>query len=151
MSAFIDLNNKKFGHLTVIKQIENTTTDKHIMWLCLCDCGNKINVTSTHLISGHTISCGHVRFDADNSIRPGYEKKRVDGVAVFLLDKNRKKRTDNTTGITGVKTRTLKDGTVKYLAQIGIAGKRHHLGTFDTLAEAKQARGIAENNLIPKK
>lgn len=151
MSAFIDLTDKKFGHLTVIKQIKNNTKDRHIMWLCLCDCGNYINVNSTHLTSGHTISCGHVRFDTDNSIRPGYEKKRVDGVAVFLLDKNRKKRSDNTTGVTGIKVRKLKDGTIKYVAQIDIAGKRHHLGTFKTLIEAKQARETAETNLIPKK
>lgn len=44
MPAFQDLSHKKFGRLTVIKR----TGTKHDspLWLCLCDCGNSIEVVS---------------------------------------------------------------------------------------------------------
>jgi hypothetical protein len=28
------------------------------MYKCLCDCGKEVVVSSTHLMSGHTTSCG---------------------------------------------------------------------------------------------
>lgn len=54
-----DLTNKKFGWLTVIKQVINTsTTDSSAKWLCKCNCGNEREVVSGSLISGLTKSCG---------------------------------------------------------------------------------------------
>lgn len=143
-----DLTGKHFGHLTVVKRVPNRTKDNHSMWLCQCDCGKQIVASSTHLISGHTVSCGHVKTDVNHNIRPGYEKRKVNGVATFLLSNSRKVRTDNRTGVTGVKTKTLKDGTVRYLAQIDVKGKRYHLGTFLTLESAKQARQEAKEKLL---
>lgn len=54
---FIDLTEKKFGRLTVIKRVEN---DKYgtSRWLCKCDCGGETITSSGHLNSGHTKSCG---------------------------------------------------------------------------------------------
>ena len=59
MSKLIDLTEKKFNRLTVIKRAENTKNGA-ARWLCKCDCGNTnhIIVTSRNLISGHTKSCG---------------------------------------------------------------------------------------------
>lgn len=65
-----DLTNKKFGLLTVIKENkERYETDKkrtnkpHRYWYCKCDCGNSelIQVESSHLKNGHTISCGCIK------------------------------------------------------------------------------------------
>lgn len=146
----IDLTGKHFGHLKVVKRVPNCTKDNHSMWLCKCDCGKQVKATSTHLISGHTVSCGHVKTDVNHNIRPGYEKRKVNGVATFLLSNSRKVRTDNQTGVTGVKIKTLKDGTVRYLSQIDIKGKRYHLGTFPTLELARQAREEAQKELLSK-
>ena len=60
---FIDLTGQKFGRLTVVKRAENhikPSGQKATMWLCKCDCGNNnlIKVSSGHLRSGHTTSCG---------------------------------------------------------------------------------------------
>jgi len=53
-----DLQNERFGSLTVIAPA--TRQDgKNYRWLCRCDCGNLSEVTTTHLRSGHTRSCGH--------------------------------------------------------------------------------------------
>lgn len=48
---------QKFSRLTVLKLIGR---DKHqsILWLCECECGNKIKVNTTSLKTGNTKSCG---------------------------------------------------------------------------------------------
>lgn len=51
-----DLTGRKFGRLTVIKYIE--TIKRNPIWLCECECGNTSKVTTDHLKSGHTKSCG---------------------------------------------------------------------------------------------
>lgn len=56
----IDLKGQKFGKLEVIEQSKNH--GRKVAWSCKCDCGKIIEVTSTHLISGHTKSCGCIYF-----------------------------------------------------------------------------------------
>lgn len=57
MSQFIDLTDKIFGMLAIIKRIG---TDKwgQSRWLCMCDCGNKTIVVGSSLKRGLTQSCG---------------------------------------------------------------------------------------------
>ena len=55
-----DLLNKKFGRLTVIKQIE---LEKGFEWECVCECGNITYVSTASLMNGHTQSCGCLRAD----------------------------------------------------------------------------------------
>lgn len=57
MSKLIDLTNKKFGRLTVISRY-GSTNNKMATWLCKCDCGNEKVVSTCHLNSGATTSCG---------------------------------------------------------------------------------------------
>lgn len=57
MSKIIDLTNKKFNRLTVIKRVENNKLNK-VCWLCKCECGNEIIVESQNLRTNHTKSCG---------------------------------------------------------------------------------------------
>lgn len=55
-----DFTGQRFGKLTVIEQVENRTCDNGtslIQWLCKCDCGNEIKVTSKSLRGGKK-SCG---------------------------------------------------------------------------------------------
>jgi hypothetical protein len=56
MGKFIDLTDKKFGRLTVIKKDNNKY--KRIRWLCKCDCGKEKTVFGEDLKNGHTQSCG---------------------------------------------------------------------------------------------
>lgn len=144
-----DLTGRVFGHLTVLKRVDNI--HGRVAWLCQCDCGNQKAVTSKKLLSGDTISCGHVRFDRSHTMAPGYEAKRVDDVATFLLDEKRKIRSDNTTGVTGVKIITYRSGKKAYQADITIKGKRYYLGRYQNIDDAKKARKEAEKRLLPKK
>lgn len=58
--------------------------------------------------------------------------------------RNRRKLKSNTTGITGIYPSPTGG---KFCAQINYDGVRKHLGTFNTLEEAKEARKIAEQEL----
>jgi len=56
-----NLKNKKFYKLLVIDTAVSKITPKGkkvTQWLCLCDCGNNIIVSSNNLKNGHTRSCG---------------------------------------------------------------------------------------------
>lgn len=53
-----NLLNKKFGLLTVINKTSQRTNAGKILWNCRCECGNLILVSTNHLQSGHTQSCG---------------------------------------------------------------------------------------------
>lgn len=56
-----DLTGERFGKLTVLKRVEDLVHPNgsiSVQWLCQCDCGNQVVVTSSNLRSGHTISCG---------------------------------------------------------------------------------------------
>ena len=54
----IDITGKTFGKLTVIRRNGSDKSKKNSVWLCKCKCGNEVNVTASHLKTGHTKSCG---------------------------------------------------------------------------------------------
>lgn len=56
----IDLTNCIFHKLTVIGPI-GRSSDRKILWLCRCDCGNLVSVRSKSLINKETRSCGCLR------------------------------------------------------------------------------------------
>ena len=86
-----DLNNCKFGKLTVIKE-NGRSKDRHILWECVCDCGKKVNVIGRDLITGHTQSCGCLQREIIAKIR----KKHGDRDArLYLVWKGIKKRCEN--------------------------------------------------------
>lgn len=58
-SKLIDLTNKQFGNLTVIKRVENKNNQP--AWLCKCKCGSLIEVLGSNLRKNNgTFSCGCV-------------------------------------------------------------------------------------------
>lgn len=60
----IDLVGHRFGRLVVLSR--SVTSAK---WVCRCDCGNLVEVTTTHLKTGHTKSCGCLQKDITSEIR----------------------------------------------------------------------------------
>lgn len=61
MAELIDLTNKRFGMLVVIRKGNGRKTSggQYIAtWICKCDCGNEIEVDGQKLRKGHTRSCG---------------------------------------------------------------------------------------------
>lgn len=61
MGKFVNMVGLRFGRLTVIKRSDDYVrpSGKHsVMWECLCDCGNIVNVLGESLRRGATVSCG---------------------------------------------------------------------------------------------
>lgn len=58
MSSIKDLINQKFGQLTVIEDTNKRSKDGCCIWLCICSCGDSIEVSTKSLRNGHTKSCG---------------------------------------------------------------------------------------------
>lgn len=55
-----------FSKLTVVAFV-GVNRHRKREWLCKCECGNMVNVTTGHLLSGHSTSCGCTRLQ--NSIK----------------------------------------------------------------------------------
>lgn len=53
-----DLIDLKFERLTVIKLSPKTYRVGYKFWTCFCDCGKAVDVSQSHLVTGHTKSCG---------------------------------------------------------------------------------------------
>lgn len=53
-----DLVGMRFDRLLVISPLDERTKGQKRLWLCLCDCGKTSKVTTDHLNSGHSKSCG---------------------------------------------------------------------------------------------
>jgi hypothetical protein len=61
MPKLIDLSGFHFGRLTVIERAENRVAKngrQKVVWKCICQCGNLVEVDGTYLRSGETSSCG---------------------------------------------------------------------------------------------
>lgn len=58
----LKLTNKRFGKL-VVMSYHSTNKQGGIVWNCICDCGNIIVATTTHLTTGSVKSCGCLRFN----------------------------------------------------------------------------------------
>jgi hypothetical protein len=56
MPAFIDLTDRRFGKLIVLK--EAGRRNGFVTWACICDCGLETIVGGENLRSGNTRSCG---------------------------------------------------------------------------------------------
>ncbi len=62
----INLVKQKFEKLAVVRQ-NGKDNNNHVLWLCLCDCGQEVVVQSSHLITGHTKSCGCLKREGNNT------------------------------------------------------------------------------------
>lgn len=134
---------KMFGRLKPIKRL---TVEKNPIYLCLCSCGNSVEVRAKLLRTGSTKSCGCLRRENSKILmskiqKKGHESldaKRLDGTSIDSLKQKTSK--NNKTGVKGVSK--LKDS--RFRAYINLKKKQKHLGIFDTLKGAKNARVQAE-------
>lgn len=58
-----NLKGQTFGRLTVI-EVTNKRKHGSVVWTCLCQCGNTVEVTSNCLIRGKTKSCGCYKIES---------------------------------------------------------------------------------------
>lgn len=132
MKKRIDLTGRQFGDLTVKGKAE--TNKKGRYWVCTCVCGNEVIVKQSDLKNRMVTSCGHSEEATTHSVKKTKAPKNKKTAA---------KKSSNGTGYVGVSQVELKSGT-RFKANISVDGKNKHLGTFDTLEEAVEARKEAE-------
>lgn len=96
----LDLTNKRFGRLTVIKRSEDHVApcgSKQIMWHCVCDCGNEIETSTGSLRSGNTKSCGCLQKDiaSEKFKKHGLSGTRLYRIWVHIKDRCYNKENDS--------------------------------------------------------
>lgn len=139
-STKLDLEGKRFGRLVAVRITDKRNTKGSVIWECLCDCGEKVEIPCEFLVSGNTTSCGCRKQEIKDSI--GDQLTFVDGTCIEWL-RSRKHRSDNTSGFRGVN----KAPNGKWRASIGFKRERYHIGCFESFEEAKAARLKAEQIL----
>ena len=90
----LNLIGQRFGRLTVTQRAGSDKTVKNAIWECECDCGNKSLVTTSHLTSGHTKSCGCLKKENVNSGQ--FQKKHgQSNTRIYRIWANMKDRCSN--------------------------------------------------------
>lgn len=79
-----NLIGKKFGKLTVIDQIDKK--NRQLVWRCKCECGNEINVTTNHLVTGNTQSCGCLKSKGESFIATWLKEHNIQYKQQFTFD-----------------------------------------------------------------
>lgn len=64
MGKRLNLINKRFGRLIVIKDSGKRNKSKRIIYVCKCDCGNTVEVDRQNLTKGDTKSCGCLHMES---------------------------------------------------------------------------------------
>lgn len=71
MPAPLDLQGQRFGRLTVFSLAYK---NGHRGWRCRCECRRVVWVSTGHLRSGHTTSCGCKKFEAEFNVTHGQSR-----------------------------------------------------------------------------
>lgn len=135
-----DISGEKFGHLTAIRFSHKQ--GRQTIWECKCDCGNTVLVDRSSLISGATISCGHIKemVSIDN-IKKASEEMIIENTNLYSLFKKKPPK-NNSSGFTGV---CRKDE--KWAAYITFQKVRYYLGSYYDINDAAAVREMAEEKL----
>lgn len=91
-NGYDDLTGKRFNRLLVIRDSE-TRKERNVLWECLCNCGNIVNVTGRNLKTGNNKSCGCLSKEVrGKSRRKDLTGKRFGKLLVLESVESNKKR-----------------------------------------------------------
>lgn len=99
MSKLKDLTGIKFGKLTVsgrfgtTKSVHQNKVSCRAIWLCVCDCGKAVELTSYSLTSGKSTKCKECAY----AERPQSTKRKTDKERLFFLKVKRRGKEINIT------------------------------------------------------
>lgn len=141
-----DITGKRCGMLVAIERTEMKSGSSYL-WRCRCDCGKIIELTTSEFNSGNRTSCGCARqrrkIELAHIRQVEKEKRLASPKKPKVETKIRKRRSDNTTGCSGVyKVRG------KYEAHFCYGGQRRYLGRFQDFDAAVEARRRAEQEWL---
>lgn len=138
-STVKDIAGQKFSRITALYPTQQRDRNGSVVWHCVCDCGNELDMSYNHLRYGEKISCGCMREKCNQELHT--KLIHVAGTSIDLL-RSEKRPIRNRTGVTGV---YLKRG--KYTATITFQGRTYYLGSYARLADAALVRKEAEETL----
>lgn len=141
--AVRDLKGQVFRYLQAIESTELRSKTGSVYWRCKClRCGRYTVITENVLVHGNQQSCGCLKNKNVGNMRKGLHF--YEGTCLEYL--NRKKRNDNTSGVTGVYK--IRDNI--YVSKITFQGKVFNLGRYQSFLKAVSARKKAEEELYGK-
>lgn len=137
-----DITNKRFNRLVALVPTEQR--DKFtgsVIWKCLCDCGNIVNVSYDSLAMNRVQSCGCLQKETmKKNMQKAIlvrNKYRVASTDILALERAKKIQA----GVNFNKTKG-------WDASITFQGKSYHLGYFDNYEDALKVRKHAEHKLF---
>ena len=135
-----DITGQRIGRLTALYPLDERDAKGAVMWRCKCECGNEVEYSYNVLMYSEIRSCGCWKRERESKL--GDLITRVDGTSIDMI-KSKKLPADNTSGVKGV---YFQKG--KWIAKIVFQQKQYHLGKYDTIEEAAEARKEAEELLF---
>ena len=84
MAMPLDLTDKKFTRLTA-KMIIGKNKYRQNVWLCECDCGNKVKVTAATLKTGKAKSCGCYTIERIKEVNTKHGFAKRSGKSKFYI------------------------------------------------------------------
>ena len=138
--TMLDLEGERFGRLVAMRRTEKRDSKGSVIWECICDCGNMVEVSADGLVHGNYVSCGCRKQEIKDAV--GEHLTFVDGTCIEWL-RSRKHRCDNTSGHRGV----YKAPNGRWRVSIGFKRKRYYIGSYETFEEAREARLTVEKKL----
>ena len=147
MGKLINLDNKRFGRLVVIRRDFKRQTELNTVqpyWKCRCDCGNTVIVCGKHLRSGDIKSCGCLYKDSlpkeSVDLIKQHKKALVENTDLFRVA-DRKLLKNNTSGVKGVYFNKHQQ---KWVSELWFKGKKVLCKSFADKQDAINARKEAE-------
>lgn len=141
-----DISNERHEKLVAIKPVYRNKRGEYV-WLCKCDCGNEIELTTAAFRNNKTCGCSHKERNIHNgkkSIKIINEKYYKDNTNLAYIKSNKLSKR-NSSGVKGV---YWSEHAGKWRVEIRCQGKRHHIGYFDDLNIAENARQLAEKEFF---
>lgn len=144
-----DYTGQSFGALTVVER-DGDYAGAKTRWIVKCAlCGNTKSIDSQHLTQNRNNHCGCLTHKHLDMGRDYIKSTCIDGTNIVAISRKRVNR-NSTTGIRGVNTFIDSKGRKRYRAIIMFKRKQYHLGLYDTIEEAAEARQAAEKEIYGK-
>ena len=130
---------QKIGMLVVLEKTNKRNKQGRVLYKCQCECGNIVYYNSSDL--KQNVSCGCWRKSRARIDKMMRTMQYVENTSISLIKKTTI-NSNNTSGFMGVSYDKTRD---KWRAYIRLQYKTKHLGRFNTLEEAIEARLEAED------
>ena len=136
----VDISGRSFYRLKAICPTDTRTQKGSVMWHCICECGNEVDVSYNELMYSNIRSCERQKKEHDAKL-PGFLTHAFNTSLDML--KSEKPFSNNTTGVRGV---YFVKG--KWIAKIVFQKKAYYLGVYKDIGSATEARKRAEELLF---